>query len=39
MMYKTTSRWDPRTAKKYRAESVMIVFRIVGQVELRPHVE
>jgi len=38
-MTRITTRCDPRIARKYRAESLIIVFRIVGQVELRPHVE
>ena len=36
---RTTTRCDARIAKKYRAESLIIVLKIVGQVELRPHVE
>ena len=38
-MTSITTRCDARIAKKYRAESLIIVFRIVGQVDLGPHVE
>lgn len=39
IMYRSTRKCDPITARKYRAESLIIVFKIVGQVEVGPHVK
>lgn len=37
-MMRNTRKCDTRTAKKYWAESLIIVFRIIGQVGLGPQV-
>ena len=36
--FEATPRCDTKTAKKYRPESLTMVFRRVGQVERGPHV-
>ena len=34
---KPTREWDARTPAKYRAESLVKVFRMSGQIDLGPH--
>lgn len=39
IIYMTTRKCDPKIARKYRAEPLITVLRMVGQVECAPHVE